>query len=448
MLRINGRASIRSHCCRCFQPFAPLALLAALLGATGGMAERGRIGEPAGDWPGLWGPDRDARVAGPLELAPAAQLKEVWRRPLGKGFSEVAVAGGKGYTMFSDGDVDYLDAFDLPTGKELWRSRLDATYRGHDGSLDGPISTPVFAGGRLFALDTWGKLFAFDQATGRELWRLDLKAELGAAAPFWGFATTPLPLGGRLVVQAGGAERNNLVALDPATGKTIWSAQAASGTGYSSPVLMTLAGVPQIVAAAQDKVFAVRPQDGAVLWSAPSLGESRQSPVPLPGDRLLLTNWYETSVLQVTAEGGAWKVRELWRKPAFKTTYSPAVYRQGYLYGMNGSFLTCLDVETGAPRWRERIYNASLLLAGGYLAVIGEQSGDFRLVEATPEGFRQRLKARVFTPGALSMTGPMFVGGRFLLRNGEEMVLLEIAPAGAAAGAPAGAAAGAAGSPR
>ena len=430
----RAKRSQRSAGRELFRRLLPLALFAVLSHAGGGFAQSGRSLEPA-DWPGLWGPDRTARVAGPLQILPTVQLKEVWRRPIGKGFSEVAVAGGRGYTMFSEADVDYLGAFDVATGKETWRRRLEATYHGHDGSLDGPISTPVLAGGRLFALTPWGKLFAVEQATGREVWRLDLKADLGAAAPFWGFATSPLPLGGILVVQAGGATSNSLVALDPASGKLVWSAHPASGTGYSSPVAMTLQGVPQIVAATQDKVFAVRPVDGAVLWSAPSLGETRQSPVSLPGDRVLLTNWYETAVLQVKSDGGAWGVRELWRKPVFKTTYSPAVYRQGYLYGMNGNFLTCLDVETGETKWREKIYNAALLLAGGYLAALGEQSGDFRLVEASPEGFRQRLKARIFTPGALSMTGPMFVSGRFLLRNGEEMVLLELAPAETAAGA-------------
>ncbi|HYH47047.1 MAG TPA: PQQ-binding-like beta-propeller repeat protein, partial [Thermoanaerobaculia bacterium] len=178
---------------------------------------------PASDWPGLWGPHRDARVAGPLRAEPGMQLVEAWRRPLGKGYSEVAATAGRGYTMYSDGEVDHLLAFEVASGKEVWRARMAATYRGH-GSDDGPISTPVIADGRVFALDPWGVLFAFDAAAGRELWRRDLKADLGAVPPFWGFATSPLPLGKTLVVQAGGAERNNLVALDPATGKEIWVA--------------------------------------------------------------------------------------------------------------------------------------------------------------------------------------------------------------------------------
>jgi outer membrane protein assembly factor BamB len=331
--------------------------------------------------------------------------------------------------MFSDGERDYLTAIDISTGKEIWRTGMGATYRGHDGSADGPISTPVVDSGRIFALDSWGKLFAFDAATGRELWHRDLKAELGAVPPFYGFTTTPLPVGKTLVVQAGGAERNNLVALDPATGKTLWASRLAAQTAYSSPVLMTLDGAPQIVAAASDKIFAVKPEDGSLLWSHPALGEARQPPVLLPGNRIFVTSWEESAVLEITRKEGTFKVQEVWRKPVFKANYSPTVYRQGYLYGMNSAVLTCLDAATGEVKWKERIYNGSLILVGDHLAVIGERSGNFLLIEATAEKFKEKLKQKVFNPGALSMTGPMFVDGRFLLRNGEEMVMMEVVAA-------------------
>jgi len=389
---------------------------------------------PASDWPGLWGPHRDARVAGPLRAEPGMQLVEAWRRPLGKGYSEVAATAGRGYTMYSDGEVDHLLAFEVASGKEVWRARMAATYRGH-GSDDGPISTPVIADGRVFALDPWGVLFAFDAAAGRELWRRDLKADLGAVPPFWGFATSPLPLGKTLVVQAGGAERNNLVALDPATGKTLWASQPAKENGYSSPVSLTLAGTPQVVAATNDKIFGVKPEDGTVLWTLPGIGEPRQSPMPLPGDRLLVMSPDIAALLQVTHKDGVWQAVEVWKKPVFKGTYSPVVFHQGHLFGMNGMYLACVDPVTAEVKWREKIYSASLILVGDYLAVVGERSGSFQLVAATPEGFREALRIPVFTPGARTLTGPMFVDGGFLLRNGEEMVMLRLAPAARQAGA-------------
>jgi outer membrane protein assembly factor BamB len=247
-----------------------------------------------------------------------------------------------------------------------------------------------------------------------------------------------------LVVQAGGAERNNLVGLDVETGKTVWSSQPSQQNGYSSPVLMTLGGVAQVVAATTDKIFGVDPKDGTVLWSHPAPGEPRQSPVGLPGDRIFATCWEQSAVLKVTREGGAWKVEEAWKKPVFKSTYSPTVYHDGHLYGMNGAYLSCLDAESGELKWREKIYNATMILVGGHLAILSERSGNFHLVEATPAGYREELETPVFTPGSQSMTGPMFAGGRFLLRNMEEMVLLELKTGPPATSAPAPAAAPAA----
>ena len=405
------------------------ALIAVAAVSVAGRAESSE----AGEWPGLWGPNRNARVAGPLKLGPGAAVKEVWRRPIGKGYSEIAAVGGRGFTMFSDGEIDHLTAIDLATGKEVWRSRMEATHRGHDGSGDGALSTPVASGGRVFALEAGGKLFAFDAATGRELWQRDLTADFGAQAPWYGFATTPLPVGETLVVQTG-AESDNLVALEQATGKTVWTSQPASQNGYSSPVLTTLAGVPQIVAATSDKLFAVDPEDGSVLWDHPAIAESRQSPVFFPEGRILITTWDESAVFEVTRAEETWKVEELWKKPILKATYSPAVFHEGHIYGMNRTYLTCLDAETGDVKWRHKVYNASLILVDGHLAILGEKSGNFHLVEADPEGYREKLRFRVFNPGAQSITGPMYVAGRFLLRNGEEIVMLELAEGSAGEG--------------
>lgn len=416
----------------------PSPIRAAVCGALlGGCLASGPAGfAAAADWPGLWGPHRNARVAGALPAGPELAVREVWRRPLGQGYSEVAVRGDRAYTLASDGTSDFLVCLDAATGKDVWRARLDATYRGHHGSDDGPISTPLVEGGRVFALSPFGKLAAFEAADGRELWRRDLVAELQAAAPSYGFATSPLLVDGALLVLAGGEAQHNLVALDPATGRTLWSAQPTRKTGYSSPVAVTLAGTPQVVAATGEAYFGFDPRDGRVLWRHPALGEPRQPPVALPGDRLFVTAWNESAVLQVSTEGGAWKAAEVWRAPVLKANYSPAIYHDGHLYGMNGTYLNCLDAATGALRWREKVYNGTLMLVGGDLVLLGERSGDVHVAAASPTGFRRRLQAQVFNRGSRAVTGPVFANGRFYLRNLEEAVALEVVarPAAAAGG--------------
>src|SRR5262245_34978204 len=140
-----------------------LALAAICCATTAGRASA------ADEWPQIWGPTVSASVE--AAGGAGAGLKELWRRPIGSGFSAIAIVGGRGYTGESDGSTDHVIAFDLATGKTLWRAALGETYRGHDGSRDGPIATPAVGGGRVFMLGPRGLLLALDAASGREIWR-------------------------------------------------------------------------------------------------------------------------------------------------------------------------------------------------------------------------------------------------------------------------------------
>jgi outer membrane protein assembly factor BamB len=384
----------------------------------------------AADWSQLWGPFGDGRAgaADSLPDGPALKARELWRKPIGSGFSGVAEAAGRAYTAAADGGSDYLLAFDPRTGQEHWRARIGETYRGHDGSKDGPISTPAVGGGHVFIVGPRGHLLAADAASGRVAWSHDLKAEYGAADPVYGFGTSPLVVGERVIVQAGGEKQHNLVAFDIATGKLAWSAHHATTTGYSTPVLATIAGVPQVLLAASEKVVAVRPADGALLWShtLPAQGEPSRPPLVLPDGRVLVPTWNDATMLRVSPEGGAYKVAELWKVPRLKATYSPTVFHDGYLYGFNSSYLMCVDPADGSVKWQQRLYGGSLILVDGHLIVLSSGSGDLHVAAASVEGYREKLRVPVFNAGATTVTVPAFASGRVLVRNVEDMVALEI----------------------
>lgn len=390
--------------------------------ATEAKAEVSKIG----DWPGFWGQNRDAKAPGTLDLGATPALHEVWRRPVGKSYSEVAVVGDRAYTMASDGEKEYMLAFALASGEELWRSPMGATHRGHDGSDDGVVSSPVVVDGRVFGLDAHGTLRAFGTADGKALWARDIVADFEGKAPYYGYGATPLPVDGKLVVLTGAEEAHNAVALDQATGNTVWTSHPAKGSGFSSPVLMTFEGQPQVVANTSESIYAIDPAEGKTLWTMPAVGDSLQSPLPMSGNRFLMIGWNESAVLEVRRDGDSWAVDEVWRAPVLKASYSPAVFHDGHLYGMNRSYLTCLDAATGELKWRQKVYESSMILVDGHLAVLGLRSGSLRLVRATPEAYDEVLSTRVFNPGARSNTGPMFARGHFLLRNSEEMVRLTV----------------------
>ena len=139
---------------------------------------------------------RDVVADSPLRLADAP-VRVAWQHPLGQGYSGVSVAGRDVVVAFADDGEDWVASLDISTGQERWRSRLEATYPGHDGSVDGPLSTPAVAQRAIFALSARGRLHALDRETGRRRWERNLAETDGSPVPYFGFATSPLVAAGR-----------------------------------------------------------------------------------------------------------------------------------------------------------------------------------------------------------------------------------------------------------
>ena len=382
----------------------------------------------SGNWPGLWGPSRNAVTSGDLRTV-RGNVETVWRRAVAGGYSEIAVLGGRAFTLELRDGVDALVALDAVTGRQLWSAPIGPTYRGHGGSDDGPISTPAVDGNDVFALGPHGLLLAVDAATGRERWRHDLVREFSAAAPTWGFAASPLVDDGRVIIPTGGPDSRGLLAFDRATGRLLWSAGITRATGYASAVATTIAGVRQIVAVASDRVFGVRPSDGGLLWSAPGPGgniEVSNSPIVLPGDRLLLSNWEGSVMMKVEHDGGALRARELWRSNRLRNANGPAVYRDGHLYGFAGAILVCLDADTQEIKWRERTGAGTLIAVGSELVILGDGTGEMLIADLAPEKFTLRHRLNVLPDGVRAVTGASFAAGQFYIRNLRELISLRV----------------------
>jgi outer membrane protein assembly factor BamB len=414
---------------------AYLLVVALLLTATTSSTQNGNAstsssnGGSSSSWPGIWGPARNGTAVASGTPARPSGFKELWRRKTQGGYSEVAVHGGSVFTGEASNGTDYIAAMDAATGKERWRAALGATYRGHDGSHDGPIATPAVGGNDVFAIGPYGTIVAIDAVSGKERWRHDLVKSFGAVAPIYGFGTSPLVEGSAVLVQTNGDKSQGLLAFDRATGKLLWNAKHGVRGGYSSPSAGVAAGVRQVVAAAGDNVFAISPSDGKVLWSIKGLGDPEQVANPpqfLSEDRVLVSSWGESILLKIGRTGEALAATELWRSPRLRASYSPAIYRDGHFYGFSGPFLLCVDAVTGDIKWRQRTYEGTLIGAGANLFVLSRASGELLVVEASPKAFTQVMTAPVFTPGSASYTGPSVVGNRIYLRNVEEIVAFTI----------------------
>ncbi len=382
---------------------------------------------PSEDWPQWMGPRGDGASiqTGVFAVGGTTRLRESWRRPIGRGYSSVSVVGGRAFTMELQGSATYVLAVDLLYGRDIWRSGIPGSVAQQYNS-SGPLSTPTIDQGRIFALNADGRLQALAAADGEPLWACDLVETFGASGTAYGFSTSPVVEGELLIVLVGGQPRNNLVAFNKTSGEVVWSVSHAKLGSYSSPVVGALARQRQIVVPAGDRLYAVHPTTGRLLWTYEGLTYPDRNPLLLTGDRIFIPLEDAGVMLKLKAEAKQVRPHEIWRTSYLQNSFSPAVYLDGTIYGFNGSFLTALNAVSGEVRWREAMSGGSLVLVDGYLLVLEESTGMLHLVVAKSEAFEERATVQIFRPGASSLTPPSYAAGRILLRNHEEMVACEI----------------------
>jgi outer membrane protein assembly factor BamB len=396
-------------------------------------------GEPAVsrqvEWPGFRGAGRDGVVRNGVPIATdwsASPLVEMWRRPVGPGWSSLAVSGGLIYTQEQRGDDEVVAAYRLASGEPVWVHRTAARFFEPMAGA-GPRSTPEVRDGRVFTFGATGIVTALDAATGRRLWSRDGRADADVTTPNWGFASSPLVVGDLLIVAVSG----RLVAYDLPSGMIRWLG-SPGGEGYSSPHLLTLGGTPQIILVNGGGVSGVSPADGAQLWAHPGPGFSIVQPAIAGSDLLVAVGGdaiagIPTSGVQrvAIARGPAgWTTRERWTSVGLKPYFNDFIVHEGHAYGFDGRILSCIDLATGERVWKGGRYgNGQLvLLPDQDLLLVLSEEGEIALVSATPGAFRE-ISKRPAIQGK-TWNHPVVVGDLLLVRNGEEMAAFRLPPAG------------------
>ena len=378
-------------------------------------------------WPHLRGPHQDGTAqGGDVFSAEDFGLEVTWKAPLGPAYSGISVADDRVVTLYSDGESDLAIALDAATGKKLWTYRIDSVYLGRDGSTDGPLSTPLLADGKVYAIGARGQLFALEAADGKELWSVHLAETMGGTEPHFGFTTTPILADGVLVVQVGGKEGHSVVGLNPANGEVVWS-RLDDSVDYQSPTLMTLAGRSQIVAVGSQFLSGLDAKSGDILWQHPvAEGERVGSahPTAIGDDRFLFFASQAAAVFGVSAEGDGFKVEEVYRSRELGRTYALPVLHDGHLYGFSGQFLTCVKADTGEKVWKSRPPGGrGLILVDDRLVIFGGK-GEVVVAAASPEGYQELARVQALEGNAY--TWPSFAGGRIFVRNLEEIAAIEV----------------------
>jgi outer membrane protein assembly factor BamB len=383
----------------------------------------------AGDFPQFLGSRRDGTVTG-VRLArdwSTRMPRRLWRQRVGEGWSGFAAVGDVAVTQEQRGGEERVVAYDLLTGRVRWTHSDAVRFDTVIGGI-GPRATPAIADGRVFTMGATGILNALDLASGRRLWTHQAVEENGAQSPMWGKSSSPLVVGRRVVVSAGGPEGRSLVAYDAASGEPAWRG-GSDQSSYSSPVLMELAGRPQVVILNRGSLSGHDPETGALLWEQPwPAGQDTVTTLAqLSSQRLLASAGYGVgSKLYevVTAADGAMKASLVWESPRLKSKFANVIVHGGYLYGLDDGVMTCLDPATGERKWKGGRYGHGQLLLVGDVLLVQTEEGEIVLLEPTPDGPRELTRYAVLD--GKTWNPPALAGTLLAVRNDREAAVYEL----------------------
>ena len=350
------------------------------------------------------------------------------------------VSGERVFVMSPDPEGrQWLIAVDRKTGKVAWKQNIagGALAKGRGNSTS---PSPVTDGKTVWALVGTGQLAAFD-FSGKQIWARDLGKDYGKFNINWVYGSSPLLYGGKLYIlvlqrtpadggypgigdEDKGDRESYLLALEPATGKTLWKhvrpsdAEQESLETYATPIPHTVGGKTQLLIAGGDYLTGHDPETGAELWRGGGInnkkgmgggGFMRLVPSALSAGEVAFVCGpkqspaiaYQTNGKgDVTLSGRAW----IFDEKKTPDCCTPA-YLDGKIYALDGDSqtMTALDAKTGAKIWQEsftldrskgkEIFRSSPTVADGKIYTIGERGtavvqnlADGKVIASIPMG--------------------------------------------------------------
>ncbi len=392
----------------------------------------------AQDWPGLRGINGTgvSSESSVLSRTSKVDLKVRWKIQIGSGYSSVVVADDKVLALYSgmhagNGESktkqDLISAFDISNGKKIWTYSMGPYFVGKNGSFDGPLATPLVHGERVYGLSATGRLFCLELNTGESVWERELKSEMMAPQPMYGFTTSPVLAGGNLIVQVG-AKDKSVVAFNLKTGKTEWSV-GNDVINSQTPFVTKIKGREIVLAFGGKKLVGVDPKNGELAFEFEHGGGngSAVTPVPIGSNKFLLTlDDAFSKAVSLQSNGSEITVSEEWKTRSIRNTYNVPVLINGNVYAYSTRILTCVDPETGRAKWKSRTPGDGFLIGidGHFLA--STKKGGLHLAKASANKYEEVASLKLFKDLVWSI--PAYSNNSVFVRSLNELARVDIVP--------------------
>jgi outer membrane protein assembly factor BamB len=407
-----------------------LAILAAAIGLVPVAAQK-----PAGEWPQWRGVNRDGSASFIVPKSWPEKLTLKWKVDVGTGYAAPITVGDRVFAFSRQGEDEVMRALDAATGKTIWETRYNATYKPVVAATrthgTGPKSTPTFAEGRLYTLGMTGAVTAFDAATGKQLWQ----KPGGPVEPLYHTAMSPLVDRGLVIVHVGGHGNGALTAFDARTGDVRWSWNG-DGPAYGSPIAAELGGTRQIVTVTQENLVGVSAATGQLLWRRPyAVRATRNAVTPVIHGQTIIVSGLGLPVtgFRVSNRGGPgapdaptsrvgveWSFEDVWTNDDVTMDMSTGVLIGSSLFGFsprNSGQFFAIDANTGQTQWLSEPRqgdNAAIVRAGDLWFAL-ETDAELVVARANPKQFE--ILKRYTVADSATWAQPVLSGQRVFVKD-------------------------------
>lgn len=376
------------------------------------------------DWPQWRGPEENGITTERLPAKPEFD-KVSWRKQVGTGFSSVAVAGKRLYTMGHRGPkvggTETVWCLNAESGEEIWTHAYPAPLidRFYEG---GPGATPTVRHDRVFTYSKHGRLHCYEAQAGKLVWQRDMLAEAGLSEPpEWGFACSPYFLNDQtLIIEAGAT-----FALEAATGKILWQGERFT-PAYGTPKAFQVDGRKLMAVMKTEGLAVVDAGNGktvaTVNWKT-AFDTTATTPI-VQGSRIFISTGYDRGCALFELSGD--RLQKIYENKRMANHMNNSVLVDGHLYGFDGTAhrgrpteFVCMELATGTEKWRvppsETLGCGSVMATGDGTLLILSERGELVSAPATPAGFKVTARASVL--GGKCWTVPVLANSRIYCRN-------------------------------
>jgi outer membrane protein assembly factor BamB len=340
----------------------------------------------------------------------------------------MCIVDGRLFTQEQRGGKEAVVCVDAGTGAEVWSHEEDGRFWDTLSSA-GPRGTPTFSEGKVYAQGATGTLVCLEAGSGRKVWSRDVLADGGGKLPDWGVSSSPLVTNGVVIVFGAGQGGKGLVGYRADSGEVAWTLDWGV-VSYSSAQLATIGGVEQVLFIGDAGLVAVEGATGKKVWEYGAAGQPPRSlqPCVVDGSRVLVPLGMEapTDLIEVVRGGEGYSVKKVWTSKNLKPSFNDFVVHVGHVYGFDVAIFSCVELGTGARKWKKGRYGTGqvLLLADQGLLLVLSDQGKVVLVRARADAFEEVGEFQAIE--GKTWNHPVVVGGKLYVRNAAEMACFEV----------------------